>query len=325
MLFFARTAVAIGLFLASTVPLSMPAPSQVHAAELALTTIADPIVPSPPVVNQALKGDFLGRATEEPVAVAAVAATLGVLGGPGSFASIGGFVTDARPAESALAALSAPAVPPDAITAVPTDRPAAPVQLAAVDPVAPLAYAEPGVPADLTAPFDALLSPRSRPDIPLAVPDPANDHAWVGNPIPESAQTRAERRCLTEAIYFEARGEPIRGQMAVAQVVINRLKNPAYPSSVCGVVYQNRNHRNACQFSFACDGIRDVVRDQGAWQIATEIANATLDGRSIWLDEVGSATHYHANYVRPNWAPTMERMAQIGSHIFYRTYGGGWI
>ena len=111
----------------------------------------------------------------------------------------------------------------------------------------------------------------------------------------------------------------------MAQVVINRLWNPAYPGTVCGVVYQNQHMRNACQFSFACDGIRDVITDRNAWSIAQAIANSELDGTAIYLDEIGSATHYHANYVWPNWAPQMQRMAQIGVHIFYRTYGGGWI
>lgn len=310
---------AIALFLASTAPLATPSPSPPREAELAATAAGQPTTPAPPVVNRELKGDFIGRVTTEAAEGLVAIATLR---GPG-FASLGGFIRDPRLEPPALTALSAVSAATPAASQ-PDDR-AAPPQGADLDAEAPLAYADPGVSAAVTAPFEALISPRSRPDIALAAPDPANDHNWVGNPIPESATTRAERRCMAEAVYFEARGEPIRGQMAVAQVVVNRLKNPAYPSSVCGVVYQNRNHRNACQFSFACDGVRDVVRDQGAWQIATEIANATLDGRAIWLDEVGSATHYHAVYVRPNWAPTMQRMAEIGRHIFYRTYGGGWI
>ncbi len=200
-----------------------------------------------------------------------------------------------------------------------------PAPTAAIDPDAPIAYAEPDGTADIQAPFDALINPLAKPEVNLPGPDPTTDHAWVANPIPGSATTAAERRCLAEAIYFEARSEPIRGQMAVAQVVINRLKNPAYPSTVCGVVYQNQNWYNACQFSFACDGIREVVRDRVAWGVAQEIADAELDGDAVYLPEIGSATHYHAVYVHPDWAPTMQRMAQIGNHIFYRTYGGGWI
>ncbi|MCW5719201.1 MAG: cell wall hydrolase [Bauldia sp.] len=206
----------------------------------------------------------------------------------------------------------------------PEAAPAAAVMVAAVDPQAPLAYADTGA-AAFEAPFEALIMPRSKPAFDIPMPDPVNDHNWAANPIPDSARTAAERRCLAEAVYFEARGEPIRGQIAVAQVVINRLRNPAYPGTVCGVVYQNQHMRNACQFSFACDGIRDVVTDRNAWSIAQAIANSEIDGTAIYLDEIGSATHYHANYVRPNWAPQMQRMAQIGVHIFYRTYGGGWI
>ena len=200
-----------------------------------------------------------------------------------------------------------------------------------------LAYANPvAAITDIEQPFQALFNPIARPIV--AAPAPTTtaraatstpvvvtDHAWVSNPIPVRARSAAERRCLAEAIYFEARGEPVRGQMAVAQVVINRLKNPAYPDTVCGVVYQNRHMRNACQFSFACDGIRDVITNRDAWALAQDIANNALRGRSEYLAEVGSATHYHANYVNPNWADDMQRMTQIGHHIFYRTYGGGWI
>ena len=110
----------------------------------------------------------------------------------------------------------------------------------------------------------------------------------------------------------------------MAQVVINRLKNPAYPSTICGVVYQNRKMRNRCQFSFACDGIRDVVRPGAAWNTAQEIARKVVYGEAEWLAYVGSATHYHATYVRPRWAHSMKRMKKIGHHIFYKTYGGGW-
>ena len=220
----------------------------------------------------------------------------------------------ARPAETLL--------PATTIAEAPAPRPEV---AEAFDLAGPLAYADPGAAAnpEIDAAFRALINPK--PEITINWPDPATDHDWSANPIPESARAPAERRCLAEAIYFEARSEPIRGQLAVAQVVMNRLKNPAYPGSVCDVVYQNQHRRNACQFSFACDGIREVIRDAGAWRTAQELANAVLDGEAIWIEEVGTATHYHANYVRPNWAGQMERMAQIGLHIFYRTYGGGWI
>jgi spore germination cell wall hydrolase CwlJ-like protein len=130
------------------------------------------------------------------------------------------------------------------------------------------------------------------------------------------SRARAEE-CLAEAVYFESRGESVRGQMAVAQVVMNRVFSEFYPDNVCDVVYQNAHRRLACQFTFACDGIRDVVRDQDAWQRATRIAADTLDGK-LWLDDIGKATHYHAYWVRPWWIRTMRKLHKIGVHTFYR-------
>ncbi len=149
------------------------------------------------------------------------------------------------------------------------------------------------------------------------------DHAWAAKTLPKSAFSDREQHCLTAGIYFEARGEPVRGQAAVAQVILNRVKNPAYPSSICGVVYQNKEWRNRCQFSFACDKIKDNVKDPGRWETAKYVARETTEGR-IWLADVGSSTHYHATYVKPKWAKTMQKVGRIGLHIFYRTFGGGW-
>lgn len=149
------------------------------------------------------------------------------------------------------------------------------------------------------------------------------DHKWADDPLPKAAFSKREQHCLTAGIYFESRGEPVKGQAAVSQVILNRVKNPAYPNSICGVVYQNKNWRNRCQFSFACDRIKDKVNDRKRWNIAQYVARETSEGR-IWLKEVGSSTHYHAAYVRPKWAKTMKRVGRIGLHIFYRTYGGGW-
>jgi spore germination cell wall hydrolase CwlJ-like protein len=124
-------------------------------------------------------------------------------------------------------------------------------------------------------------------------------------------------KCLTEAIYFEARGEPVRGQIAVAQVVMNRVFSGYYPNTVCGVVYQNANRHLACQFTFACDGIPDVVREPDAWERAKKIAAETIDGQ-LWLPEVGKATHYHAYWVHPSWVHEMTKMYKLGVHTFYR-------
>ena len=149
------------------------------------------------------------------------------------------------------------------------------------------------------------------------------EHAWVTNKIPKSSYTKRQKTCMANAIYFEARSEPIKGQIAVAQVVMNRVKNPTYPNTICGVVYQNKHKRNACQFSFACDGIRDRIRSKKAWDTAVKLANQVIN-QEVWLKNVGSSTHYHATYVRPKWARTMKRRGKIGLHIFYKTYGGGW-
>ena len=130
------------------------------------------------------------------------------------------------------------------------------------------------------------------------------------------ARAKAEK-CLTDAVYFEARGEPERGQMAVAQVVMNRVFSGYYPDNVCGVVYQNANRHLRCQFTFACDGIRDVVREPDAMERAKKIAALTLDGK-LWLPEVGKATHYHAYWVRPSWVREMTKMYKLGVHTFYR-------
>jgi spore germination cell wall hydrolase CwlJ-like protein len=124
-------------------------------------------------------------------------------------------------------------------------------------------------------------------------------------------------KCLANAIYFEARGEVERGQMAVAQVVLNRAFSGYYPGNVCDVVYQNAHRHLACQFTFACDSHRDVVRDREAWETATRISRDALDGK-FWLPEVGKATHYHATYVNPWWVRTMTKHAKLGIHIFYR-------
>lgn len=147
--------------------------------------------------------------------------------------------------------------------------------------------------------------------------------SWVSTPLPPSAFSERSQRCLAAAVYFEARSEPLKGQAAVAQVVLNRVRNPTYPNSICGVVYQNEKWRNRCQFSFACDGVRDRIRDPEHWQIAEEVAMAVTAGK-IWLNDVGASTHYHATYVHPFWARTMKRMEKIGHHIFYTTHGGGW-
>jgi spore germination cell wall hydrolase CwlJ-like protein len=129
-------------------------------------------------------------------------------------------------------------------------------------------------------------------------------------------------KCLAEAVYFEARGEAVRGQIAVAQVVLNRAFSGYYPTTVCGVVYQNKYRHFACQFTFACDNTRDVINEPDMWERAKKIAKAMLDGE-VWLPEVGKSTHYHAYWVRPSWVNEMKKMYKFGVHTFYRPKAWG--
>lgn len=132
----------------------------------------------------------------------------------------------------------------------------------------------------------------------------------------ERKLSEREVACLAEAIYFEARGESVMGQEAVAQVIINRTTTGYYPKTICGVVYQNRSMRNACQFSFACDGKAEVKSEVKAWRRAKRIAREMTSGERQ-VAALATATNYHASYVKPRWARKMKRLAQIGRHIFY--------
>jgi hypothetical protein len=135
-------------------------------------------------------------------------------------------------------------------------------------------------------------------------------------------RVKAEK-CLADAIYFEARGEPYKGQQAVAQVVMNRVFSGYYPNDVCGVVYQNANRHLACQFTFACEG-KDLsqIDEPDMWDQAKRIAKDMLDGK-IWLAEVGHATHYHAYWVHPSWVHEMTKLYRLGVHTFYRPKNWG--
>ena len=134
-----------------------------------------------------------------------------------------------------------------------------------------------------------------------------------------SAQEKAAAvQCMTAAIYYEAALEPRTGQEAVAQVVLNRMRHPGYPKSVCGVVFQGSD-RPGCQFSFACDGSMSRPPAQWAWRNAHVVAEQALDG--FVLKQVGTATHYHTNWVVASWTPTLLKVGQIGAHIFFRPLG----
>jgi hypothetical protein len=127
--------------------------------------------------------------------------------------------------------------------------------------------------------------------------------------------------CLTQAVYYEAAREPGLGQEAVAQVVLNRVRHPAYPKSVCAVVYQGAARASGCQFTFTCDGSLRWKPEPVLWSRARKVAEAALNGHVA--RQVGSATHYHADYVAPYWAPTLVKMTKVGQHIFYR-WTGPW-
>jgi len=175
---------------------------------------------------------------------------------------------------------------------------------------------------DTKEPFNALFGTKYEQG-PPPQEDPDNPHWWAQRPLPLSVMEKKEQRCLAEAIYFEARGETEEGQVAVAQVVLNRVKNPAYPNSICGVVYQNRHKRNRCQFSFACDGIKDRINAKSAWKTAQRLSKEVIGGKQ-YLKMVDASTHYHATYVNPRWAKAMVKRGQVGLHIFYKTHAGGW-
>ena len=159
--------------------------------------------------------------------------------------------------------------------------------------------------------------------VPLPTPAP-------GVPPPSPAQRlnlddkeyAKAQRCLANAIYWEARSEPVRGQMAVAQVVMNRVFSPFYPNDVCSVVYQNAHRHLSCQFTFACDGKRKTITERGHWARANRIAKQTLDGQ-IYVQEVAKSTHYHAAYVNPIWNREMKKLVRFGLHSFYRPYAWG--
>jgi spore germination cell wall hydrolase CwlJ-like protein len=135
----------------------------------------------------------------------------------------------------------------------------------------------------------------------------------------DAADRERALTCLTQAVYYEAAGEGDDGGRAVAQVVLNRMRHPGYPASVCGVVYQGAERTTGCQFTFACDGALQRTPVPGWWDRARKIAEQALAGRVF--APVGHATHYHADYVLPYWADSLDKSAQIGRHIFYRLRG----
>ena len=169
-------------------------------------------------------------------------------------------------------------------------------------------------------PVDAQTALQLNANLPFATgPNPAARPFTMASAGAESRERALE--CLTSAIYYEAGQEPLAGQQAVAQVVLNRVRHPAFPASVCGVVYQGSTRTTGCQFTFTCDGSLARAPERSAWNRAREVARSALNG--FVQPAVGNATHYHASYVAPYWAPTLAKTAAIGAHIFYR-WSGGW-
>jgi spore germination cell wall hydrolase CwlJ-like protein len=181
-------------------------------------------------------------------------------------------------------------------------------------PAPPVATQPPATVAALPATPDAGITVATKGDV-------TGDEQHPQSPAERLGLTGEKRakaaKCLANAIYFESGIEPVRGQIAVAQVVMNRAFSGYYPNDVCGVVFQNVHRFLACQFTFACNGKPLIASSQTMWARAMRIAEETLDGK-LWLPEIGKATHYHADYVHPWWARTMTKHAKIGVHIFYR-------
>lgn len=175
----------------------------------------------------------------------------------------------------------------------------------------------------------------ANPDAHLDKPTAASFNTMISRELPEPApitsakqmskswldqQPKAsggqEWQCLAEALYFEARGETVKGQFAVAEVIMNRVESARFPESACAVINQGTGKKYQCQFTYTCDGLKEVIAEPRAWDRVAKVARAVLDGRAPELTD--GATHYHTTAVRPNWARVYTRTTEIGVHIFYR-------
>ena len=209
---------------------------------------------------------------------------------PAAVALAARFAPEGRTADpSALAAALAPAISPEPMP---------------VDALQPLPEDAARL-VNASIPVSALANPAARPFF-LKAKDLLDEARAVD--------------CLTAAIYYEAGYESAAGQQAVAQVVLNRMRHPSYPKTVCGVVFQGSNRTTGCQFTFTCDGSLTRRPAPAVWERARKIAVEALNGKV--MKSVGNATHYHANYVVPYWASSLAKVTTIGTHIFYRWNGG---
>jgi spore germination cell wall hydrolase CwlJ-like protein len=202
------------------------------------------------------------------------------------------------------AALSAAYLAGGAARTAAAQKPA--VRVAVAGPVAKSTFVQPVQPAARLA-----VTPVS---LRGSAPEPAAPDAGVAGRTPGALD------CLTDAVYYEARGESDRGQAAVAQVVLNRVRRAGFPKSVCGVVFQGAAE-HSCQFSFACDGAMRQPREQAAWKRARSVAQRALDGRV--MEEVGDATNFHVASLGQIWGAGLVKVAQVGAHVFYKLTNHG--
>lgn len=141
-------------------------------------------------------------------------------------------------------------------------------------------------------------------------------HDWVDSQ--PKATGDDQWRCLSEALYFEARGETVKGQFAVAEVIMNRVESARFPATLCGVIKQGTGRKYQCQFTYNCDGYKDVIAEHQAYERVSKVARAIIDGAEGVGNLTEGATHYHTSAVRPAWSRTYKRTARIGVHMFYR-------
>lgn len=167
---------------------------------------------------------------------------------------------------------------------------------------------------------DAATAPLSAETAAIDAPDPADAPA-AGAPLVrlDLASRARALDCMSVAIAYEAAGQPIAGQQAVGQVIVNRMRDPRFPKTVCGVVFQGSSRSTGCQFTFACDGSFHRAMSDTTLLMARTVAESVLGGTAP--DRVSGATHYHADYVLPYWAGTGQPVTKIGAHIFYRMPG----
>ncbi len=213
---------------------------------------------------------------------------------------------------AAIASVVEPVPPP-----MPKPRPAKLIKLAQAEKVIKITPAA----IDLKSPDEAPVAVK-RLVVNPTVPTISNLKPQVKTQVVAQRRLRlAEENCLARAVYFESRSESDLGQLAVAKVILNRVKSPDFPKTICGVVYQGSGSRNSCQFSFACDGLPDDVKSPAAWDHAKTIAQRAINNDPA-ISMLKTAVNYHADYVKPRWSKTMRRLVRIGHHIFYAHSNG---